>query len=156
MLDYLKKVFSKFENSDLGCFIRDPNLGTGIGKKIESCDLGFLRPESNVISDFGTQDLGQHCSNSGAGARGSSHWECVALQNDLMNNSAAGFPESDPVLCSGSSQEVVDFLVEVFCACEILLALNLGLNEMVTVDGGGHSPPGQPGRVRKSRITNFF
>ena len=55
-----------------------------------------------------------------------------------MNDSGSGFPESDSVLGSGRGQKVVDLLVEVLGPVQILLALNLGLDQVVAVDGGGH------------------
>ena len=69
--------------------------------------------------------------------------EGVVLQDDLMDDSTAGLPEADSVLGSGRGEEVVDFFVEIFGALQILLALNLGLDQMVTVDGGGNGHLGQ-------------
>ena len=40
-------------------------------------------------------------------------------------------------LRSRGSQKVINLLVDVDSACQILDAANLGLDEMVTVDGGG-------------------
>ena len=65
--------------------------------------------------------------------------EGVVLQDDLMDNAAAGFPESHPVLGSGGGQEVVHLLVDILGSGQVLVAFNLGLNQMVTVDGGGDS-----------------
>ena len=56
-----------------------------------------------------------------------------------MNDSGSWFPESDAVLGSGRGQEVVDLLVEVLGPVQILLALNLSLDQVVTVDGGWYS-----------------
>ena len=55
-----------------------------------------------------------------------------------MNDTAAGFPEADPVLGSGRGQEVVHLLVDVLGPRQVLVALNLGLDQMVAVDGGWH------------------
>ncbi|KAF8954574.1 hypothetical protein BDZ97DRAFT_1864540, partial [Flammula alnicola] len=54
-----------------------------------------------------------------------------------MNDSRAGFPEAETVFCGSSCQEVVDLLVDRDGASEILDAANLGLDQVVTVDGGG-------------------
>ena len=40
-------------------------------------------------------------------------------------------------LGSGGRQEVVDLLVDILCTCQILYTANLGLAEMVAVNGGG-------------------
>ena len=63
-----------------------------------------------------------------------------------MNDSGARFPEADAVLGSGRGQEVVDLLVEVLGPVQILLALNLGLDQVVAVDGGGHRHLGETRR----------
>ena len=63
-----------------------------------------------------------------------------------MNDTTAGFPEADPVLGSGRGQEVVDLLVEVLGPVQILLALNLGLDQVVAVDGGGDRHLGETRR----------
>lgn len=63
--------------------------------------------------------------------------ESVVLEHDLMDDTRAGLPETNVVLCAGGGQEVVDFLVDVLCAGQILLSADLGLDEMVAVDGGG-------------------
>ena len=63
-----------------------------------------------------------------------------------MNDSGARFPEADAVLGSGRGQEVVDLLVEVLGPVQILLALNLGLDQVVAVDGGGDRHLGETRR----------
>ena len=56
-----------------------------------------------------------------------------------MNDTAAGFPEADPVLGSGRGQEVVHLLVDVLGPGQVLVALDLRLDQVVAVDGGGNS-----------------
>ena len=63
-----------------------------------------------------------------------------------MDDSGSGFPESDSVLGSGRGQEVVDLLVEVLGPVQILLALNLSLDQVVAVDGGGDRHLGETRR----------
>jgi hypothetical protein len=65
--------------------------------------------------------------------------ESVVLEDDLVNDTGTGLPETDVVLGAGSGQEVVDLLVDVLGTGKILLTTNLGLNQVVTVDGGGSS-----------------
>ena len=56
-----------------------------------------------------------------------------------MNDTAAGFPEADPVLGSGRGKEVVHLLVDVLGPGQVLVALDLRLDQVVAVDGGGNS-----------------
>ena len=56
-----------------------------------------------------------------------------------MDDAAAWFPEPDSVLGSGGGQEVVDLAVDVLGTGQVLVSLNLGLDQVVTVDGGGDS-----------------
>ena len=56
-----------------------------------------------------------------------------------MDDAAARFPESDSVLGAGGGQEVVHLAVHVLGAGQVLVALNLGLDQVITVDGGGDS-----------------
>ena len=62
--------------------------------------------------------------------------ESVVLQDDLVNDTGTGLPETNVVLGSGGGQEVVDLLVNVVGTSQILLTTNLGLNQVVTVDSG--------------------
>lgn len=69
--------------------------------------------------------------------------ESVVLKHDLVDDTRAGLPETDVVLCARGGKEVVDFLVDLIGAGQILLTTNLCLDKMVTVDGGGCSNRGQ-------------
>ena len=60
-----------------------------------------------------------------------------------MDDATAGLPEPDSVLSPGGGEEVVDLLVHVLGPGQVLVALDLGLDEMVAVDGGGDGHPGQ-------------
>lgn len=62
--------------------------------------------------------------------------ESIVLENDLVDNTRARAPETKVVLGAGRGQEVVNFLVDADGAGKILLTTNLGLNQVVTVDGG--------------------
>jgi hypothetical protein len=63
--------------------------------------------------------------------------ESVVLHDDLVNDTGTGLPETDVVLGGSGGKEVVDLLVDVVGTGQILLTTNLGLNQVVTVDGGG-------------------
>ena len=65
--------------------------------------------------------------------------EGVVLQDDLMNNAASWFPEPDSVLGTGSGEEVVHLAVDILGPGQVLVALDLGLDQVVAVDGGGDS-----------------
>ena len=65
--------------------------------------------------------------------------EGVILEDDLMDDAAAWFPEPDSVLGAGGGQEVVHLAVDVLGAGQVLVALDLGLDQVVAVDGGGDS-----------------
>ena len=58
----------------------------------------------------------------------------VVLQDDLMNDAAAGFPEANSVLGSSSGEEVVYLLVHLLGALQVLLPFDLCLNQVVAVD----------------------
>ena len=68
--------------------------------------------------------------------------ESVVLKNNLVNDTRAGLPETNVVLCARRSQEVVDLLVDVNGTGQILLVANLGLNQVVAVDSGRSSDRG--------------
>lgn len=63
--------------------------------------------------------------------------EGVVLQDNLVNDTGARLPETNVVLASGTGKEVVNFPVDVIGTGKILLTTNLGLNQVVTVHGGG-------------------
>ncbi|EEQ36878.1 aconitate hydratase, mitochondrial precursor [Clavispora lusitaniae ATCC 42720] len=65
-----------------------------------------------------------------------STWESVVFQDDSVNNTGTWLPETQVVLGTGGSQEVVNFLVQVNGSSQILDTTNLGLNQVVTVHGG--------------------
>lgn len=62
-----------------------------------------------------------------------------------MNDTRTRFPETKAILGGSGGKEVVDLLVDVDGTLEILDSANLGLNQVITVDGGGDS-----GRVHTS------
>jgi hypothetical protein len=72
--------------------------------------------------------------------------ESVVLEHDLVNDTRARLPETNVVLGARCRQEVVDFLVDVLSAGQILLSTDLSLDKMVTVDGGGSSNGGHASR----------
>ena len=61
--------------------------------------------------------------------------EGVILEDDLMDDAAAWFPEPDSVLGAGSGQEVVHLAVDVLGTGQVLVALDLGLDQVIAVDG---------------------
>lgn len=81
--------------------------------------------------------------------------EGVVLEDDLVNDTRAGLPETDVVLGARGAQEVVDLLVDVVGAGKILLATDLGLNQVVAVDGGGSGNAGHAGahELQKSHLS---
>lgn len=68
--------------------------------------------------------------------------ESVVLHDNLVDDTRAGLPETNVVLGARGGKEVVNLLVDVLSSCKILLTTNLGLNQVVTVDGGGGSDRG--------------
>ena len=56
-----------------------------------------------------------------------------------MNDATARFPESNSVLGSRCGEEVVHLLVDVLGPGQVLVALDLRLDQVVAVDGGGNS-----------------
>ena len=70
-----------------------------------------------------------------------------------MNDAAARFPESNSVLGSRRGEEVVHLLVDVLGPGQVLVALDLRLDQVVAVDGGGN------GDLQKNifeRVSNIF
>jgi len=63
--------------------------------------------------------------------------ERVVLEDDLVNDTRAGLPETEAVLGGRGGEEVVHLLVDVDGALEILDTTDLGLNQVVAVNGGG-------------------
>jgi hypothetical protein len=56
-----------------------------------------------------------------------------------VNDTRSGFPETDTVLGSASSEEIVNFLVDVLSTSKILDTSSLSLNQVIAVNGGGDS-----------------
>ena len=56
-----------------------------------------------------------------------------------MDDADVWFPESDFVLGADGGREVVHLAVDVLGAGQVLVALDLGLDQVVAVDGGGDS-----------------
>lgn len=130
--------------------LEDDVLGGGPAVKstceLDTNDLGGLELPGEVghdIDGIGTTDTnGGHTETGGVGGVGVSAdeettGESVVLEEDLVDDTRAGLPETDVVLGAGGGKEVVDLLVDVDSALEILLTTNLGLNQVVAVDGGG-------------------
>lgn len=71
--------------------------------------------------------------------------EGVVLEQDLVDDTRAGLPETDVVLGACGGEEVVDLLVDADGAIQILLTTDLGLDQVVAVDGGGVCHGGHTG-----------
>ena len=116
-----------------------------LASKLDTNNLGGLKLPGEVghnIDGISTTDTnGGHTETTSVGSvRVSSDHETtregVVLEDDLVNDTRAGSPETDVVLGASSGQEVVNLLVDVLGTGKILLATNLGLNQVITVDGG--------------------
>ncbi len=59
--------------------------------------------------------------------------DCIVFVHHLVNNAGTGFPKSHVVLHCGGSQEVIDFLIEVFCCDKVPVSAYMGLNQVVTM-----------------------
>lgn len=62
--------------------------------------------------------------------------ESVVLEENLVNDTGSWLPEANVVLGASGGKEVVDLLVDADGTGQILVAANLGLNQMVAVNGG--------------------
>ena len=122
--------------------------------KLNTDDLGGLKLPGETSHDIdgisSTDTNSGHTETTGVGGVrvGTDHettGESVVLEDDLVNDTRAGLPETDVVLGARGAKEVVDLLVDVVGASQILLATNLGLNQVVAVDGGGSSDAGHAG-----------
>lgn len=122
-----------------------------LASKLDTNDLRsleFPRKVGHDIDGISTTDTnGGHTETTSVGSvRVSSDHETtgegVVLEDDLVNDTRTGLPETDVVLGASGGQEVVDLLVDVLSTGKILLTTNLSLNQVVTVDGGGGSDGG--------------
>jgi hypothetical protein len=126
--------------------------------KLDTNDLGGLKlPGKTGVSSTDTN--GGHTETTGVGSVrvGTDHkttGESVVLEDDLVNDTGAGLPETEVVLGARRTQEVVDLLVGLVGASQILLATNLGLNQVVAVDGGRSGNAGHAGahELEKSHL----
>jgi hypothetical protein len=126
-----------------------------LASKLDTNNLGSLqlpRKTSHDIDGIGTTDTdSSHTKTTSVGSvrvgtDEESTREGVVLKHDLVDDTRARLPETNVVFRARCRQEVVDFLVDVLGAGQILLSANLGLDEMVTVDSGGSRNRGHAGR----------
>jgi hypothetical protein len=59
-----------------------------------------------------------------------------------MNDSRTRSPEANVVFGACGRQEVVHLFVDVLCSAQILLTSNLGLDQVIAMDGGGRGDRG--------------
>ena len=106
--------------------LQDDVLGrspsTQFSSELDTNDLGALDFPRNVGHDIDrigtTHTNGNHTEATGVRSMtiGTDHQttrESVVFQDNLMDNTTARLPEADSVLCGGSLQELIDFLVDV-------------------------------------------
>ena len=72
----------------------------------------------------------------GVGADHHAAGEGVVFEHDLVDDTCAGFPETDAVLVGDGGKEVIYLLVAADCAVEVFLGIRLGGDEVVAVHGG--------------------
>lgn len=70
----------------------------------------------------------------------------VVERTDLVDDTRTGLPEADSVLGGSGREEVVNLLVDVLGAGQVLLAADLSLNQVVAVDGGRDGDGRETGR----------
>lgn len=125
-----------------------------LASELDTDDLGGLQLPGEVghdIDSVSTADTdGGHTETTTVGgvrvsADEKTTGESVVLEEDLVDDTGAGLPETDVVLGAGGGKEVVDLLVDVDGTVKILGATDLGLDQMVTVDGGRVSDGGHAG-----------
>lgn len=120
-----------------------------LASQLNTNDLGSLQFPGKVghdVNSIGTADTdSSHTETTSIGSvRVSTDQETtgegIVLEDDLMDDTGAGTPEANVVLCARGGEEVVDLLVDLVGAGQILGAADLGLDEMVAVDSGrgGH------------------
>ena len=119
-----------------------------VAGELHTNDVGGLQLPGKIghdIDSIGTTDTnGAHAKASAVRgmrvrADEKSTGECIVFEDDLVNDTGAGTPEANVVLGTGRRQEIVDLLVDADGASEVLLAADLGLDQVVAVDGGGIS-----------------
>ena len=139
--------------------LEDDVLGGGpageLAGELHTNDLGGLELPGEVghdVDGIGTTDTdGAHTETTSVGGvrvgtDEETTGEGIVLEEDLVDDTRAGLPESDVVLGAGAGEEVVDLLVDANGALEILGTANLGLNQVVAVDGAGVGDRGHAGR----------
>lgn len=123
--------------------------------KLDTNHLGSLQlpgKTSHDIDSIGTTDTNSSHSKttSVGGVRvGTDHQttrESVVLQDNLVNDTGTGLPETNIVLGGGTSQEIINFLVDLVGTSKILVTSDLGLDQVVTVDGSRSSDRGHASR----------
>lgn len=55
-----------------------------------------------------------------------------------MDDAGARIPETNAVFSARGLQEVIDFLIDVLGALQILRTADLSLDQVIAVDGGGY------------------
>jgi hypothetical protein len=114
--------------------------------EVDTNDLGGLQLPRNTghdVDSVGSSDTtGDHTETSSVRSVrvGSDHHETresVVLEDDLVDDTGSRLPETNTVLGTGSGKEVVDLLVDVDSSGKILDTSNLGLDQVITVDGSG-------------------
>lgn len=119
---------------------------TDFPDEIDTNDLWALelprktRHDVNGISASDT--AGNHTEATGVGgvrvsADHETTGESIVFEDDLVDDTGARFPEAEAVFGGSGGQKVVDFLVDVDSALEILDTTDLSFDQVVAVDGCG-------------------
>ena len=118
---------------------------TDFADEIDTNDLGALelpRKTGHDVNGISTSDAAcNHTEATGVGGvRVSTDHETtgegIVFEDDLMDDARARFPEAEAVFSGSGSQKVVYLPVDADSALEILDTTDLGLDQVVAVDGG--------------------
>lgn len=73
----------------------------------------------------------------------------------MVNDTRSGIPETDTVLGSASSKEIVNLLVDILSTSQILDTSSLRLNQVIAVNGGGDGNGRETSRheLKKSHLS---
>ena len=73
------------------------------------------------------------------GADHHSAWECVVLENNLVNDAAAWAPKTNAVFRRDRTQKVVDLFIGVDCDTHVDACASFGQDQVIAMHSGRHS-----------------
>jgi len=115
----------EFHANDIGAF----QLPWDVCHNVDSIGAANTNAQTTQTATVGSVRIGTDHQQAGEG---------VILENNLVDDAGSGIPETNAVFGTRGLQEIINLLVDILGAFQILITADLSFDQVIAVDRGGY------------------